>query len=214
MAMIVRVSLVIGLVGIAGAAVTSRPADNLIKNGSFEAPGAFGSVGAPAEWEGLTMGTFPVLIQDCTVAHEGQCSVKVMADKPVMTSILQTVKVEPSQWYRFSGWVRTEKLVVMGDADMYGTLLVLPNEVSPENPMHKGPNHSGQTDWTRVEIEFKSDATGGELNAICNFCGQGAATGFAWFDDVRLERIAGPTSAPNSAPAGGATSRPAASRPG
>ena len=215
----IRALLVIGLVVAATWAATTQPTDNnLLQNGSFETPGAFGQVGTPQAWEGMTMGTFPAVVQDCTVAHEGRCSIKIMTDKPVLTSIIQTLKLQPNHYYRLTGWVKTENIETSGEADAYGTLVVLPNAIDPNTKMIKDANHGGTTDWTRLQVEFQADATG-VMNIICNFCGQGFSTGIMWFDDLRLEAIERPAAATATAPVDKATSpketttRPAAGSP-
>ena len=212
-----RVLLVVGLVGVAAWAVTTRPAaENLLKNASFETPGPFGQIGAPDEWEGAGMGTFPAVAQDCTVAHEGRCSLKIMSDKFVLASVLQTVKLKPDQLYRFTGWVKTKLFQTHGPADMYGALVVLPNNLNQDAQMSKSDSHGGTTDWTEISVEFRADSTG-VMTAMCNYCGQGAGKGIMWFDDLHLVPIDKLTPASASAPAsetghaGRPTTQPSAS---
>ena len=50
------------------------------------------------------------------------------------------------------------------------------------------PAVTGTSDWTRVEVEFETDAED-VLQVNCLFGGWGLATGQAWFDDVALEQI-------------------------
>jgi hypothetical protein len=197
----------------------SGPAEPLVKNGSFEVTGGIGEIGAPQDWEGLAMGTVPAVVQDCKVAHEGRCSLKIITDKPVLADAIQTVQLKPNQAYVLTGWIKTERLEVMGKADQYGTLVVAPAEATDESQITKGPNHSGNTDWTQVRLEFVAPADG-RINVFCSFCGQSVGRGTVWFDDFRIEPLNRPpataTAPAASQPASGpapTTTRPAATQP-
>ncbi len=200
----VRVVLAIGLLVVAAWAVANRPSgENLVKNGSFEAPGAFGQIGAPAHWEGVGMGTFPALVQDCTVAQDGKCSLKIMSDKFVMASVLQEVTLKPDQYYRLTAWVKTEKFETQGEADMYGAMVVLPSNAEDEAKLTKSSNHGAMADWTQMTIEFKAEGKD-PINIMCSYCGQGTGKGIMWFDNIRIVPIDKPTTT-TSAPADKAT---------
>ncbi|HSW44640.1 MAG TPA: hypothetical protein VLM89_03610 [Phycisphaerae bacterium] len=196
---------------------SSPAANNPIENGSFEIVGPIGDIGAPRDWEGLAMGTIPAVVRDCEVAHDGRCSLKVISDKQVLTNAIQTVTLEPDQAYVLTGWIKTDKLEVSENADMYGTLVVVPEPVMDENLMVKGPNHNGTTDWVQVRVDFKSSPDG-KMNILCSYCGQGVAKGTVWFDDLRIvpaSQAPATSSAPAaSRPASRPASKPAATQPG
>jgi len=206
---------VVSLPGAAGP--DSGPAEPLIKNGSFEITGGIGEIGAPQDWEGLAMGTVPAVVQDCKVAHQGRCSLKIITDKPVLADAIQAVQLKPNQAYVLTGWIKTENLKVTNKADQYGTLLVGPEDLTADSQLIKGTNHSGNTDWTQVRVEFVAPANG-RVNVFCSFCGQGVGRGTVWFDDFRIEPLNRPpatatapaASRPASAPA--ASTRPASTQ--
>lgn len=214
----VRVLLAIGLLGVAAWAVTSQPAvENLIKNGSFETPGAFGQIGAPDHWEGIGMGTFPAIAQDCTVAHDGKCSMKIMTDKFAMASVLQELKLKPNHYYRLTAWVKTDHFEIQAESEVYGSITAFVTDPNGNNQIDHTEDHKGTVGWTQMTLDFKAGESG-TTNIMCNYCGQGAGKGVMWFDDVRLVPIDKPTAtatAPAGKPASSTTqaSRPAASRP-
>jgi alpha-N-arabinofuranosidase len=82
--------------------------------------------------------------------------------------------------YRLSGWIETE---VKTSGGGQGALLNLHNLQGVATPAV-----TGTSDWKQVEVEFDiEDQASVQVN--CLLGGWGQATGKAWFDDVRVEKI-------------------------
>jgi rhomboid protease GluP len=151
----------------------------LIKNPGF-------ANGLEGWFSPVTLGQYGI---DTAVAHEGRQALRVTASAPTDAAIGQEVKLKPGQWYRLTGWVRTRGLDPRG-AGVYGTFHVhgrATNEV-----IAKGPNHKGDTEWTKVVIPFQARGDG-LTRIVMFFVGFGAGTGTAWFDDLKLVEISEPT---------------------
>lgn len=152
--------------------------ENLFANPGFEK--ADGD--QPAHWATRTYsgdGAYAYLTKGGR--NGGRC-VKISAAKGTDASWHTTVKVKPGHRYRFSGWVKTEKVATVGGAN--GALFnvhALPNQ--PRTTPLKGTG-----DWRRIEMTFD---TGGanSISINCLFGGWGKATGTAYYDDVDLRLI-------------------------
>ncbi len=96
------------------------------------------------------------------------------------------LRVQPFSRYRFTGWIKTENLkATTGRGALFN--------------LHSRPEHSepatGTSDWKQVGFEFESAGDDEiQLNALIGYHGQ--ATGRAWFDDLRLERLSTQTMNP------------------
>ncbi len=88
--------------------------------------------------------------------------------------------VEPFARYRLSGWIKTQD-VEPGSGR--GALLNLHNMQGVATPAVHGTQ-----DWTRVEVEFDTDAND-MVQVNCLFGGWGQSTGQAWYDEIQLELI-------------------------
>jgi len=85
-----------------------------------------------------------------------------------------TVPVEKAEWYRLSGWIKTENIT-----GATGALLNIQNMQSVRTEAV-----SGSRDWTFVSTVFKAEVAALEIN--CLLGGWGNSTGRAWYSDVRL----------------------------
>jgi alpha-L-arabinofuranosidase len=137
------------------------------------------------KWELHVYGANPEIHQDTSQPHGGSCSVCIEANSPSDTALGQEVTLEPNEYYRLSGWVRTEGLKPES-ASVYGTLQV--QQAQGKGTIASGANHQGDTDWTEVPVLFRTPANG-RVRICVFFAGFGTGTGRAWFDDLTVEPI-------------------------
>lgn len=150
---------------------------NLLAGGDFES-GATGQ--EPASWTRESSCTSPFVTITDQKAHGGSCSVAIKADTACDVRIIQTVAVRPNTFYRFSGWIATEKvtpektgaiLCIMGGYDMTASL-------------------NGTTGWSYVEMNFRTHETQNEIALAARLGMWGSeVTGAAWFDDLSLVEL-------------------------
>ena len=161
--------------GLAAGPAAGEQASNLLPNPSFEKA----ADGKPAGWKTQTWGgegNFGY----ATTGRTGKRSLVLDSEKGADISWLAVVPVEPHSTYRLSAWIKTQN--VRG-ASARGALLNLHNIQPVATRALRGTR-----DWTKVEVEFDSDG----LDAVqvnCLFGGWGLATGKAWYDDIRLEKL-------------------------
>jgi len=159
-------------------AANERP--NLVPNASFEKADR----GKPAQWKTYTWGgkgTFSY----ADTGRTGARSVMIASDEGADAGWFAVATTEPYATYRLSGWIKTENVgtdVKTGRRGR-GALLNLHNIQPTATKAVRGTR-----DWTRVEVVFE---TGGEdaVQVNCLFGGWGLATGKAWYDDIRLEKL-------------------------
>ena len=90
---------------------------------------------------------------------------------------MTTIAVKPRTRYRAAAWIRTRDL-----KGATGALLNLNGHPAKSKAV------SGSKDWTRVTMDFDSEARDHvELN--CLFGGWGQSTGTAWWDDVTVVEL-------------------------
>ncbi len=165
----------IGRNGLAGPPAAGEQAANLLPNPSFEKQ----ADGRPAGWKTQTWGgegNFGY----ATTGRTGKRSLVLDSEKGADISWFAMVPVEPHSTYRLSAWIKAENV---GGASARGALLNLHNIQPVATRAIRGTH-----DWTKVQVEFDSDG----LDAVqvnCLFGGWGLATGKAWYDDVRLEKL-------------------------
>jgi alpha-N-arabinofuranosidase len=140
-----------------------------------------------AGWSLHVYGARPTLGWDGRVVREGKQSLRISASEPSDTALGQEVRLRPGRCYRLSGWVRTRGLDPRG-APVCGTFQV--QRPGGAGILASGANHSGDTDWTRVEVCFEAPADGRARIAVF-FVGFGKGTGTAWFDGLALEALDG-----------------------
>ncbi len=113
------------------------------------------------------------------VSHEGKRSLTLFSDRPAAGRWLTKVALKPWSKYRFTGWVKTENLVVSqgnGAGFRFDAFKI------------DYPGLTGTNDWTKLEFEFE---TGNDDSSVlsCLMNVAGVASGRAWFDDLSLELI-------------------------
>ena len=164
------------LASLLATASAEPPKENLLTNPSIEQQTDDKPIGwATKTWSGE--GSFEV----ADVGRTGRSSLMVGSEQGADISWFAEAAVEPHTIYRLSGWIRTEKVQVKTGRGVQLALM-------PMNYVRTQPV-TGTSDWTRVEAVFNS-AANDTLSVHCLFGGWGQATGRAWFDDLRLEKIA------------------------
>ncbi len=114
------------------------------------------------------------------IGHDDDSSVMISSGTGADASWSAVVRVKPYSTYRFSGWVKTDSLM-MGRSK--GALFNLHGISGAETEAV-----SGTRDWTELSMTFET----GRNDAVilnCLFGGWGRATGRAWFDDLNLDLI-------------------------
>jgi alpha-N-arabinofuranosidase len=160
-----------------GATRVFGQAQDVLRNPGFESPNA-------AEyWDAAVYGAKSKIEADPQEVREGRQSLRISATEPSDTALGQEVQLKPSQWYKFSGSVKTQGLDPL-DAPTFGTLQV-------QNPggrgiIAAGSNHGGDQSWTNVAVFFKAPADG-RARMCLFFVGFGKGKGTAWFDGLHLE---------------------------
>jgi putative membrane-bound dehydrogenase-like protein len=127
------------------------------------------------------------------IAHTGKNSVRLHSDTGADTSWHVEVKVTPNTEYRLSGWIKTENVQRIGDAQ--GALL------NVHETDFKTRAIIGTNDWTQVQVDFNS----GPLSSVsinCLFGGWGHARGTAWYDDIELVEAHGLSLSASAGPEG------------
>jgi len=157
------------------APAAEQPAENLLPNPSFEDA----TDGKPTGWttqRWAGQGEFTY----ADVGRTGKRSVMISSETGADIAWRCILPVEPHSTYRLSAWIKTEN-VRAGSAR--GALLNL-HELQPIQT----PAVTGTRDWTQVQVVFE---TGGNdsVQVNCLFGGWGLATGKAWYDEVRLEKL-------------------------
>ncbi len=153
----------------------AQPA-NLVSNGSFEQ----GMGRNPRNWREQRWGgegTFDY----ANAGHTGARSAGISSTTGADASWSANVAIEPFARYRLSGWIKTEDVKPVEGGR--GALLNV-----HELQTVATPAVTGDSDWKEVAVEFDvEDQSSVQVN--CLLGGWGRATGKAWFDDVRLEKI-------------------------
>jgi rhomboid protease GluP len=133
---------------------------------------------------------------DTEVVREGRKALRVTTPlvnwrgvPPIDVTCCQEVMLKPGQWYRFSGWVRTRGLNPPRGSSVYGTFHI--HARAANDFIARGPNHGGDTGWTRVSLTFQ--ARGDGLTRIVLYAvSLGQGTGTVWFDDLSLVEVSQP----------------------
>jgi len=156
------------------AAAPAAPAP-LMPNASFEEAEG----GRPAGWQPHTWGgkaEFGYGLE----GRKGSRGVWIGSQEGADAGWTVKVPVEPFSVYRLSGWIKTEDV---RPTTGRGALLNLHNIQG----VATGPVR-GTSDWTRVEVVFET-ANQDYVQVNCLFGGWGLATGKAWYDDLKLQRL-------------------------
>jgi hypothetical protein len=120
-------------------------------------------------------------------AHGGIGSIRLaVTGMGTVTAESDAVTLEVGKLYRLSGWIRTEG-AVSDPMARYPTAVpaCLSMEALPFT-MHS-PAVGGDSDWTRVDELFIAVSPEDRVQLHLGY--NGSASGAAWFDDMRLERV-------------------------
>jgi alpha-L-arabinofuranosidase len=151
--------------------------DAVLRNPGFESPRVLDG------WDVVTYGAASKVEPDRMVVHEGRQALRISASESSDTALGQEVTLRPRGWYLLHGWVRTRGLDPL-DAPVCGTFQV--QHAGGRGIIAAGPSHSGDTDWTKVELAFQAPADG-RVRIAPFLVGFGKGTGTAWFDGITLE---------------------------
>jgi Gpi18-like mannosyltransferase len=152
---------------------------NLLKNGGFE---DVSSTFQPKKWrfEYWEEGSFGA-VTDKKV-HSGKRSLLLQSETGNDIRMVQTIKVKPSNIYRFSGWVATENV----PTNLTGANL----SIMLENCWIMSPSVNGTNDWRPIELIFRTNATMHEITLAVRLGYYGSnATGKVYYDDFKLEDV-------------------------
>lgn len=124
-------------------------------------------------------------VADTAVCHSGQTSCRFRDTHTTSTGgnarLVQQVSVRPRTCYRFSAWVKTDKLQAPGGF----RLLALGSEGGQALTFFEGGIQPDQ-DWTQVDVVFNSlDQT--SVNLYVGLWGGSAGT--LWVDDLELTEV-------------------------
>jgi alpha-N-arabinofuranosidase len=175
------------LIAVLADAEASQPADNLIRNPSFES----GDGDRPRGWRAQTWGGTGQF-DYARIGHTGERSVMLASTEGADISWTIQVPAEPHTRYRLAGWIKSGNLEAGSGR---GALFNVHNLQGVATPAV-----TGNTDWKRVEVEFDVDDVD-SLQINCLFGGWGQSRGRAWFDDVELvalRKLPAPAATPPS----------------
>jgi hypothetical protein len=155
-------------------------APNLLKNPAFEN----GLEGWEfSAWKDKVAKAVP----DPKVTHDGRPGIRIDHPNATDSHIAQVVTLKPNTRYRLSGWIKTENVVKPEIADQRpgeegASLGILGGYVKSKSVL-------ATQDWTRVSLEFTTDAkTEVKLGPRLGHYGK-KVTGTAWFADLSLVEI-------------------------
>jgi len=114
------------------------------------------------------------IVPDGKVGH----ALKITATEPTDSSVGLLVKLEGNTRYRLSALVKTDLKTQNGQGAMIN-IHALPFQTK---------SLSGINDWTPVSFEFVTPDDG-RCQINCTIGSFGKATGSAWFDELKLERL-------------------------
>jgi len=156
---------------------------NLLANADFELES---EPGKPAQWSTFDWadGKLDIKFEWSNESHGGKRSLAISSKEGGDGLWYQTVKLEPYQDYRFSGWVKTQDIVSKGGHGVWFEV------GSPgTRPIHFAREPlRGSQDWQRIETVFNS-LLWGDLRMVCYFGGAGTITGKVFFDDLSIVRM-------------------------
>ena len=121
------------------------------------------------------------------VAREGAGSLEVAHLEPASTVVVsEPVALTVGHLYRLSGWIRTSGVRTDASA-RYPTSVPACLTMASFPFTNHSPTVGADSDWTRVET--CSSPPGARIGCELHLGHNGTATGTAWFDDIRLEKV-------------------------
>jgi alpha-N-arabinofuranosidase len=155
--------------------------DGPLVNSNFEEPDL-----APA-WRNYVVnpaGT-PVIRPDGD-SHSGRQALLIEAAEPADIAVAQELALAPGVLYRATCWIRTADLAPKSPTDVAAALHV---QSLPGGTLARSDSRTGTSPWRAAAAIFRAPPEGAVRISLF-FVGYGRGTGRAWFDDVRLERLA------------------------
>ena len=143
-------------------------------------------------WQVVTYGAKAAVALDGREVREGAWSVRVSAETASDTALGQDLSLQPGQWYRFTGWVKTRGLDPLG-APVSGTFQVQRSTAAAL--IAGGPSHSGDTALEPGRAGLPGTRPTAASGSPRFWSGYGKGRGTAWFDDMAIEPV-DPTRAP------------------
>jgi TonB family protein len=149
---------------------------NLLVDGSFE-EGA-------RNWSARSWRGNPDVLEVVTgVRKSGKVAAVLRSPVADDAMFSQKVAVLPRSWYRLSGWVKTEKVVIEETGGTMGASLSIWGSYEASRSL------VGTNDWTYLTLGFGSgERKEIEVGARLGHSGSNAS-GTAWFDDIVLVEI-------------------------
>jgi hypothetical protein len=122
-------------------------------------------------------------LYDETTGHSGTHSLRLHGRATAQpTHGGPSIFVETAKRYRFSAWVRTQGVTGKGASLRINEIFWNNTDIRAS---HVSKGITGDTDWTRLEVEFKPVA--GDPFVVPGLVVAGH--GVAWFDDVELVEL-------------------------
>ncbi len=156
-----------------------------IQNPGFEASKPL------AGWESKVYakaGREPRIVADSGDAREGKQALLIDAPEPAAAGVLQTFFLPPGGLYRLTVWIRTESLEAQGKPGAGGLIEI----ETPAGRIGTSRPRAGTSGWKQEETLFRLPSPGRLTVVLANFDPDvGMGSGKIWFDDLRLESVAG-----------------------
>jgi hypothetical protein len=123
------------------------------------------------------------IVQD--VQHEGRQSLLLTSQEANEVAVGQVIARPVGSQWRARCWIKTKGLEELPGQDATATLRV---RTVDDKVVAEAPGIAGTCDWTEVEVVFRVPPDGSVLLTLTT-ANPGKAAGFAWFDDLHLDRL-------------------------
>ncbi len=156
-----------------------------LENGGFEEAAA---AALPAGWTAQTgHGVQGVASSDDSVFHSGSRSLRIHNASPAaMTVVSAPIKLQVGQLYRLAGWIRTEG-AFSDPTSRYPTAVPACLSMASFPLTNHSPTLGADSEWREIETLFIATKSSDRVRLHLGL--NGTATGSAWFDDIRLEKV-------------------------
>ncbi len=159
------------------AAFAENKGENLLLNGGFEAAD---SAQKPLHWTAEHWIDSSEYKSQNQKTHSGKMALEIKSGAENDIRLVQVAKVKPNTFYKLSGWIATEKVIL----DKTGANLCVVDD------FHHTISLNGTSDWLPVELNFltHSNQTEVKIGARLGMWGN-TVTGTVWFDDLSLVEL-------------------------
>ncbi|MEW6744642.1 MAG: C45 family autoproteolytic acyltransferase/hydrolase [Planctomycetota bacterium] len=160
------------------------PAEIAITNPGFEHATPRG---LPAGWEIATPAPEASISRAFESAHSGAACLQITHARPASSTLLsEPVGLRVGHLYRLSAWIRTEQ--AFSDAtSRYPTAVPACLSMASFPFTNHSPTLGADAAWSEVSVYFVATTTQDRVRLHLGF--NGTATGTAWFDDIRLDKV-------------------------